>query len=123
MPSTSSWPWPSRVWAKGPLGNSATGTRTRVARVRAEYPSQLDYSGSCTRVSMLIHCCYKCQSERRWCYRQKAQGATHIWCTAVIARVVHAHCVYDLLLPSALDAMGTRGTSRWNPTREASALL
>ena len=25
--------------------NSATGTRTRVARVRAEYPSQLDYSG------------------------------------------------------------------------------
>ena len=24
---------------------SATGTRTRVARVRAEYPSQLDYSG------------------------------------------------------------------------------
>ena len=27
--------------------NSATGTRIRVARVRAEYPSQLDYSGSC----------------------------------------------------------------------------
>ena len=27
--------------------NSATGTRTRVARVRAEYPNQLDYSG-CT---------------------------------------------------------------------------
>ena len=25
--------------------SSATGTRTRVARVRAEYPSQLDYSG------------------------------------------------------------------------------
>ena len=25
--------------------NSATGTRTRVARVRAEYPDQLDYSG------------------------------------------------------------------------------
>jgi hypothetical protein len=29
-------------WA---LYNSATGTRTRVARVRAEYPNQLDYSG------------------------------------------------------------------------------
>ena len=28
-------------WAK----NSATGTRTRVARVRAEYPNQLDYGG------------------------------------------------------------------------------
>jgi len=27
--------------------NSATGTRTRVARVRAEYPNQLDYSGAC----------------------------------------------------------------------------
>ena len=25
--------------------HSATGTRTRVARVRAEYPSQLDYGG------------------------------------------------------------------------------
>ena len=25
--------------------HSATGTRTRVARVRAEYPDQLDYSG------------------------------------------------------------------------------
>ena len=28
------------------LDNSATGTRTRVARVRAEYPNQLDYSGA-----------------------------------------------------------------------------
>ena len=28
------------------MQNSATGTRTRVARVRAEYPNQLDYSGS-----------------------------------------------------------------------------
>ena len=26
--------------------NSATGTRTRVARVRAEYPNQLGYGGS-----------------------------------------------------------------------------
>ena len=26
--------------------HSATGTRTRVARVRAEYPNQLEYSGS-----------------------------------------------------------------------------
>ena len=29
-----------------PQQNSTTGTRTRVARVRAEYPNQLDYSGS-----------------------------------------------------------------------------
>ena len=27
------------------LRNSATGTRTQVARVRAEYPNQLDYGG------------------------------------------------------------------------------
>ena len=31
--------------------NSATGTRTRVARVRAEYPNQLDYSGFCSTQS------------------------------------------------------------------------
>ena len=30
---------------EGVVVNSATGTRTRVARVRAEYPNQLDYSG------------------------------------------------------------------------------
>ena len=29
------------------LINSATGTQTRDARVRAEYPNQLDYSGFC----------------------------------------------------------------------------
>ena len=29
----------------GGAQTSATGTRTRVTRVRAEYPSQLDYSG------------------------------------------------------------------------------
>ena len=30
--------------------NSATGTRTQVARVRAEYPNQLDYSGFCLKI-------------------------------------------------------------------------
>ena len=29
----------------GESKSSATGTQTRVARVRAEYPNQLDYSG------------------------------------------------------------------------------
>ena len=50
-------PWVANRCANSTAGNkaatrkdfqrhSATGTRTRVARVRAEYPSQLDYSGS-----------------------------------------------------------------------------
>ena len=33
--------------AEQSISYSATGTRTRVARVRAEYPNQLDYSGFC----------------------------------------------------------------------------
>ena len=37
------------------IKNSATGTRTRVARVRAEYPSQLDYSGSDNLVNQFIY--------------------------------------------------------------------
>ena len=37
-----------------PQQNSATGTRTRVARVRAEYPNQLDYSGSAVHVLPLF---------------------------------------------------------------------
>ena len=32
-------------WLLVQFRNSATGTRTRVARVRAEYPNQLDYGG------------------------------------------------------------------------------
>ena len=40
-PAEAAWhPWNLRT-----SENSATGTRTRVARVRAEYPNQLDYSG------------------------------------------------------------------------------
>ena len=38
----------------GPPQNSATGTRTRVARVRAEYPNQLDYSGSAVHVLLFF---------------------------------------------------------------------
>ena len=40
----SSW---MRIGRQQDPNNSATGTRTRVARVRAEYPNQLDYSGCC----------------------------------------------------------------------------
>ena len=41
---------------KGALMNSATGTRTRVARVRAEYPNQLDYSGFLKKVRKGVAC-------------------------------------------------------------------
>ena len=47
------------------LSNSATGTRTRVARVRAEYPNQLDYSGdaeklcSVSLLSLMRHCVFQ----------------------------------------------------------------
>ena len=34
--------------------NSATGTRTRVARVRAEYPNQLDYSGAECNLTQIL---------------------------------------------------------------------
>ena len=38
----------------------ATGTRTRVARVRAEYPNQLDYSGLAMALKMrvLLQTCF-----------------------------------------------------------------
>ena len=44
--------------------NSATGTRTRVARVRAEYPNQLDYSGSgmCSTHTYFRLSSYNCPS-------------------------------------------------------------
>ena len=37
---------PTTNWQTRSHKTSATGTRTRVARVKAEYPNQLDYSGS-----------------------------------------------------------------------------
>ena len=39
--------------------NSATGTRTRVARVRAEYPNQLDYSGVRIKPPGKCHAAYQ----------------------------------------------------------------
>ena len=41
-----------KYWSMFRFENSATGTRTRVARVRTEYPNQLDYSGSDARRSL-----------------------------------------------------------------------
>ncbi len=37
--------------------NSATGTRTRVARVRAEHPNQLDYSGDVSISRLYVYRC------------------------------------------------------------------
>ena len=45
--SASEMPTPELQKARSDEGrpNSATGTRTRVARARAKHPNQLDYSG------------------------------------------------------------------------------
>ena len=45
--------------------DSATGTRTRVAQVRAEYPNQLDYSGFCAGHAAAFNKILAC-STRRW---------------------------------------------------------
>jgi hypothetical protein len=34
--------------------NSVAGTRTRVSRVRAEYPNQLDYNGACEWCEIVV---------------------------------------------------------------------
>ena len=57
---------------------SATGTRTRVARVRAEYPNQLDYSGSGQAVST------QNLTQRRFSGRPPQYGCTALaktWCS------------------------------------------
>ena len=50
--------------------NSATRTRTRVARVRAEYPNQLDYSGcvrALTLASLGAASLYECSRSPETC--------------------------------------------------------
>jgi hypothetical protein len=51
-------------WGLAGQINSATGTRTRVARVRAEYPNQLDYSGDASVEASTCVCAslYLCRS-------------------------------------------------------------
>ena len=45
--------------ARDACNNSATGTRTQVARVRAEYPNQLDYSGVRIKPPGKCHAAYQ----------------------------------------------------------------
>ena len=47
-------PNPARHCVASTNNTSATGTRTRVARVRAEYPNQLYYSGVVCMLAMLL---------------------------------------------------------------------
>ena len=54
--------------------HSATGTRTRVARVRAEYPSQLDYSGLGAALPALLP-----NIQRVSCLCQKLKGTATEW--------------------------------------------
>ena len=56
--------------------HSATGTRTRIARVRAEYPNQLDYGGindllcsdsmRCVRMHAAQYSIARCMMLLRW---------------------------------------------------------
>ena len=71
---------------------SATGTRTRVARVKAEYPNQLDYSG----VGVGNKTCSVVVSIRLWfllpvpwpclCYRFAAPSLGHASAIALLPR-------------------------------------
>ena len=85
-------------WPIGPEPNSATGTQTRVARVRAEYPDQLDYSGVedpyiCINTSSIV-------SPQRWPARLRR---------ALVPNMVHASHERrsgPLMLPSWLRRSG-----------------
>ena len=48
----------------GPQQSSATGTQTRVARVRAEYSNQLDYSGSAVHVLLFFAFAFRSSRNR-----------------------------------------------------------
>ena len=72
-----------RLLSEG-LTTSATGTRTRVARLRAEYPNQLDYSGywyncpflglpSARAPSSRKPCASHFQVLRSWCETSRIQ--------------------------------------------------
>lgn len=54
-----------KTWAQNQ--NSATGTRTRVARVRAEYPNQLDYGGHVHMKKRFNTWAHVCRDIRSFC--------------------------------------------------------
>ena len=100
MPTSSPPCWPS-FSRSGKLRChkqiSATGTRTRVARVRAEYPNQLDYSG--------VRCC---RSSGR--IRASARAPDLFATTAALRGAVRRKVCNNMLLPGR-PAPGTRTQS------------
>ena len=74
-----------------PSINSATGTRTWVARVRAEYPNQLDYGGlekklkkkkmECSEMFIYVLECTDWMDSRRRQVRFEVRSSEHVlWC-------------------------------------------
>ena len=74
--------------------DSATRTRARVARVRAEYPNQLDYSGFCAGHAAAFKKILAC-STRRW-------GLRH--CHGLLAAMRHGSLGWEY--PNQLDYSG-----------------
>ena len=126
--------------------NSATGTRTRVARVRAEYPNQLDYSGVRIRLPrqsqtllskrLWIIFCTACATERPRCgalpppCARAALTLNHMG-TAPVGSMCHypvgwpccAHPTADLVrfCPRAVAARSARRAPPCRSRREACA--
>ena len=67
------------------MENSATGTRTRVARVRAEYPNQLDYSGACKCI--LDYLAVRATRTRMRCFSKRFIHACGMRCCTNAAAV------------------------------------
>ena len=75
--------------------NSATGTRTRVARVRAEYPNQLDYSGSvCMFGGFLQHASSEHRPKMQWLQCWRAGHADENQSAQALSRERPTVCVF-----------------------------
>ena len=79
---------------------SATGTRTRVARVRAEYPNQLDYGGLMPPAGAGTRLAQKeVGSDYQELGRQHADIRASIGCSAAVAQSVEVRSAQARLVP------------------------
>ena len=83
--------------------HSATGTRTRVARVRAEYPNQLDYSGAGLRSNnMLAICANTLETQSRDTFENKQSSLCVYVCVCVVCVWVFVCATVSVLVPPTL---------------------